>query len=402
MRVLVVNAGSSSLKLSLLGERDRLLAHEELRRSDELDVGAALEGFLDASPPADAIGHRVVHGGAEFVEPLVIDSRSDAQLSRLADLAPLHNPPALEAVHELRRRRPGLVQVACFDTSFHATLPAKAATYALPRSWRAELGIRRFGFHGFSHAWASRRAADLLGRPLASTRLVTAHIGAGASLAAVAGGRSVDTTMGFTPVAGLVMATRPGDVDPGALLWAMRHGVGVEEAEGDLEHRSGLLGLSGRTGDLRQVIAGADAGDPECAGAYDVYVYRLQREIGAMVVALGGIDALVFTGGAGEGSSRLRADVCAGLGVLGVDVPRQDEPGADEQRAGEPGAGQEVEPALADATAPPSGGTGDRVVSSPGVSPAVVVVRSREDVEIARAVRRALASPGASPRPSVG
>lgn len=368
VRVLVVNAGSSSLKLALLDD-DALLASEELLRSDG-DIGSALERFLDSTPAADAAGHRVVHGGIEFVEPLVIDAGSDARLSRLADLAPLHNPAALDALHELRRRRPGLVQVACFDTSFHATLPAKAATYALPRRWREELGIRRYGFHGLSHAWASKRAADLLGRPLSSTRLVTAHVGAGASLAAVAGGRSVDTTMGFTPMAGAVMATRPGDVDPGALLWAMRHGIGVADAEEDLECRSGLLGLSGRTGDLRKVIEGADGGDAACSTAYDVYVYRLQREVGAMVVALGGLDALVFTGGAGEGSARLRADVCAGLGVFGVAIPDDyDEPDPDSAVAV------------------------DRVVSRPGESPAVVVVRSREDIEIARAVRRALASP---------
>jgi acetate kinase len=374
VRVLVVNAGSSSLKLALLDDDDGTLASEDLRRTEDLDVGDALERFLDRSPPADAVGHRVVHGGAEFVEPLVVDTSSDERLARLADLAPLHNPPALAAIHELRVRRPGLVQVACFDTSFHVTLPVKAATYALPRRWRRDLGIRRFGFHGFSHAWASVRAAELLGRPLSSTRLVTAHVGAGASLAAVSGGRSVDTTMGFTPVAGVVMATRPGDVDPGALLWAMRHGIGVAEAEDDLERRSGLLGLTGRTADLREVIDRADRGDASCAAAYDVYVYRLQKEVGSMVVALGGLDALVFTGGAGEGSARLRADVCAGLGVVGV-------------------------PALA---VDPSAGapTTDRVVSAAGASPAVVVVRAREDIVIARAVRRVLgSSPASRPGP---
>ncbi len=375
MRVLVVNAGSSSLKLALLGAGDELLAEETFGRRGGLDVGDALERFLDGSPTADAVGHRVVHGGAEFVEPLVVDSASDELLTRLADLAPLHNPPALAAVHELMRRRPGLVQVACFDTSFHSTLPPKAATYALPRRWREELGIRRYGFHGFSHQWASMRAAELLDRPLSSTRLVTAHIGAGASLAAVQGGRSVDTTMGFTPLAGVVMATRPGDVDPGALLWAIRHGIGIDQAEDDLEHYSGLLGLSGRSGDLREVIEGVDQGDEACAAAYDAYVYRLQREIGSMVVALGGLDALVFTGGAGEGSARLRADVCAGLGALGVPVP---ETGG--QANGGPG------------RAPIS----DRLVSRRGASPAVVVVTAREDVMIARSVRRVLAASPAS------
>lgn len=381
MHVLVVNAGSSSLKLSLLGESDELVAADELHRQGGLAgdraLGDALERFLDASPTADAVGHRIVHGGEEFVEPLVIDAESDRELGRLADLAPLHNPPALAAVHELRRRRPGLVQVACFDTSFHATLPAKASAYALPRRWREELGIRRFGFHGLSHAWASVRGAELLGRPLSSTRLVTAHVGAGASLAAVDAGRSVDTTMGFTPLAGLVMATRPGDVDPGAVLWALRHGIRLDEAEQDLERRSGLLGLSGRSGDLRQVIEWADAGDAACGAAYEAYVYRLQREIGSMVVALGGLDALVFTGGAGEGSRRLRVDVCAGLGVFGIVL----------------GSSDPAPPPTAEAASRRADAVVDRVESPPGSSPAVVVVRAREDIVIARSVRRVLGVP---------
>ncbi|MDA8075251.1 MAG: acetate/propionate family kinase [Actinomycetota bacterium] len=384
MRVLVVNAGSSSLKLSLLGDGDELVATDELHRQGDLAgdhaLGDALERFLDASPTADAVGHRIVHGGEEFVEPLVIDAESDRELGRLADLAPLHNPPALAAIHELRRRRPGLVQVACFDTSFHATLPWKASTYALPRRWREELGIRRFGFHGLSHAWASMRAAELLGRPLPSTRLVTAHVGAGASLAAVDAGRSVDTTMGFTPLAGLVMATRPGDVDPGAVLWALRHGIRLDEAEQDLERHSGLLGLSGRSGDLRQVIEWADAGDAACGAAYEAYVYRLQREIGSMVVALGGLDALVFTGGAGEGSRRLRVDVCAGLEVLGIVL----------------GSSDPVPASAAEAAPRPGDAVVDRVESPPGWSPAVVVVRAREDLVIARSVRRVLGAPPAA------
>ena len=365
MRVLVVNAGSSSLKLALLGADDELLAEEHLVRDDTLDVGDAVERFLEGSPPADAVGHRVVHGGAEFVEPLVVDANSDHELTRLADLAPLHNPPALAALHELRRRRPDLVQVACFDTSFHSTIPAKAATYALPVHWRRDLGIRRFGFHGFSHQWASMRAAELLHRPLSSTCLVTAHIGAGASLAAVAGGRSVDTTMGFTPVAGLVMATRPGDVDPGAVLWAMRHGVGIGEAEEDLERRSGLLGLSGRSGDLREVIEGADSGDEACAAAYEAYVYRLQREIGSMVVALGGLDALVFTGGAGEASPVVRSRTVGGLGFLGLALDEE--------------ANRAVR--------------GDADLTAPGSVAATLVVVAREDLEIAREVRGVLGLP---------
>ncbi len=380
MRVLVVNAGSSSVKLSVVGAGDEVLAGVTLvrrpgqREPATLDEG--LDRFLDGAPPFDAVGHRVVHGGSRFEGPLLVDAGSEAALAALADLAPLHNPPALEAIEDLARRRPALPQVACFDTSFHATMPDRASTYAVPDRWRREWGIRRFGFHGLSHAWASRRAAQLLDRPPAGLRVVTAHLGSGASLAAVAGGRSVDTTMGFTPIEGVVMATRSGSVDPGALLWALRHGgLGAEEAEADLELRSGLLGLSGRTGDLREVIERADAGDAACGLAYEVYVYRLQTAAGAMAVALGDLDALVFTGGAGEGSARLRADVCAGLGLIGV-API-DERGAPVPLPGD-GNG-EPDP-------------GDRVVSGPQSRAAVLVVHAREDLEIARAVRELLSS----------
>ena len=205
-------------------------------------------------------------------------------------------------------------------------MPAKASTYAIPRSWRDRWGIRRYGFHGLSHARASRRAGELLGRPAEQLRLVTAHLGAGGSLAAVAFGRSVDTTMGFTPLEGLVMATRSGSVDPGLILWVQHHGgLSVDEVQAALEHESGLLGLSEASGDLRRVIAAMGAGDPAARLAYEVYVYRIQTSVAAMCAAMGGIDGLVFTGGAGEATPLLRADTCAGLAFLQIASGRSEQ-----------------------------------------------------------------------------
>jgi acetate kinase len=233
----------------------------------------------------------------------------------------LHQPRALAGIRATAALLPGVPAVACFDTAFHATLPPAAATYALPSDWRERFGLRRYGFHGLSHAWASRRAGELLGRPVDSLRLVTAHLGAGASLCAVHAGRSVDTTMGFTPLEGLVMATRSGDVDPGLVLWLLEHGglTAAEVAEG-LESRAGLLGLSGRSGDMRDVLAGVDEGDPRARLAYEVWLFRLVAAVAAMAAAMGGVDGLVFTAGIGEHSPRARADACARLGFLGVAV----------------------------------------------------------------------------------
>ena len=364
VQILVVNTGSSSVKLRVLDGTDALLASRDLAAVGPEELGPILDDFLEHGPTVDAVGHRVVHGGSEFTRPIVLDEAIDETLQALVELAPLHNPPCLAAVRALQSIRPDLVQVACFDTSFHIDMPAKAATYALPRTWRTEWGIRRYGFHGLSHEWASRRAGELLGRSRDELRLVTAHLGSGASLAAVAFGRSVDTTMGFTPMEGLVMATRSGSVDPGLVLWVQRqHGLSADDVETTLERRSGLLGLSGGTGDLRRVIAAADAGDADARLAYEVYTYRIQTNIAAMVAAMEGTDGLVFTGGAGEASARLRADVCARLGFLGI---RLDEP---------------TNAALG----------GDGVASPVGAAPAVLVVEAREDIEIARHVRELLA-----------
>ncbi len=377
MRVLVVNAGSSSLKLSALGPDDATLFDETVPRTRGGGDAPALRAALDSVPDVDAVGHRVVHGGSIFEHAVVLGPERELELGELADLAPLHNGPALEAVAATRAWRPEIPQVACFDTEFHSTMPAAAAQYALPEEWR-DWGLRRFGFHGLSHAYATRRAAHLLGCPLEDLRLVSAHLGAGASLAAVARGRSVDTTMGFTPLEGLVMATRSGSIDPGALLWVMRHrGLSVDEVEEVLERGSGLLGLSGTSADMRAVIAAADDGDARAALAVDVYVHRLRALVGAMVAAMDGIDGLVFTGGVGEGSARVRRDACAGLGFLGI---RIDDAGNDAP----------VDQIVDDPPVDHAGAGTDRVVSPRGSSPAVVVVHAREDLEIARQVRAVL------------
>ena len=309
MHVLVVNAGSSSLKLRLLDPDD------EVVWTRDLDAGSdELEDALAEGGEADASGHRIVHGGPGHTSAAAVDDALLADLRALTELAPLHQPPALDALEAVRRGRPELPAVACFDTAFHATLPEAARTYALPAEWRERYGLRRYGFHGLSHAYASRRAAELVD---GARRIVTCHLGAGASLAAVRDGRSVDTTMGFTPLAGLVMATRSGDVDPGILAWLLeRDAVDAGELNDALERRSGLLGLAG-TADMREVIDAAGRGDDAARLAFDVYVHRLRSSIGAMVASLGGVDALVFTGGVGEHAPEVRDAATDGLGLLG-------------------------------------------------------------------------------------
>lgn len=275
MRVLVVNAGSSSLKLRLLG------ADDVVERSADLPAGtdgvdtAALGAALTDWPEPDVVGHRVVHGGTVFTGPVRITDAVRAQLAELTDLAPLHQPKSLAALDAVSAVRPDVPAVASFDTAFHTSIPPAAATYAVPRDWQQRYAIRRYGFHGLSHAYCSRRAAELLGLPTAGLRVVTCHLGAGASLAAVLEGRSVDTTMGFTPLEGLVMATRSGTVDPGLVLWLEEHEhLSPHEVATALEQRSGLLALAG-TGDMREVEAAADRGEADAALAIDVYIHRL-------------------------------------------------------------------------------------------------------------------------------
>jgi acetate kinase len=370
--VLVVNSGSSSLKLRIVDAQDRVvLGRDEAAPCDPDHLETVVSDMLSSVSSMDAVGHRVVHGGQRFMDPVIVDDEVWAAVAGLEDLAPLHNGPALSAIAVLRRAVPNVPQVACFDTAFHSTLPPRASTYALPEEWRQVWGLRRFGFHGLSHAWASRRTAELLDESVDGLRVVSAHIGSGASLAAVHSGRSVDTTMGFTPMDGLVMATRSGSLDPGVVLWVQRHhDLSAADVQATLERESGLLGLSGTSGDLRAVLAAADDGDSRAALAYEVYRYRLRLGIAAMVAALEGVDALVFTGGVGEHSTRLRRDVVGDLVHLGLTV--------DVQRNAE--------------------AVDDRVISPPGHRPATAVVAAREDLEIARAVRDLLARPGSALR----
>ena len=363
--ILTVNTGSSSLKLSVLDRDDRVVAATDIPAPPTGGIGDALREFLETAATPDAAGHRVVHGGAEFTAPLVLGDEIDLSMEQLENLAPLHNRPALEAIRALQRLRPRMLSVACFDTAFHVSLPSAAATYALPADWIQTWGLRRFGFHGLSHAYATRQAARVLERPAEGLRLVTAHLGSGASLAAVAGGRSVDTTMGFTPLEGLVMATRSGSVDPGLVLWLQRHaGLSAETVEHGLEHDAGLSGLAGGSGDMRDVLERAAAGDARAALALEVYVHRLRAGVAAMAAAMDGLDALVFTGGVGQASAEVRSRGSEGLGFLGIAIDEE----------------LNVK------------GEGDRVVSPPAAAAAVVVVESREDVEMARLVRQVLAS----------
>jgi acetate kinase len=300
VRVLVVNAGSSSLKLRVLGPEDDVLASADLAatagRADEDELARTVA----AMPRPDAVGHRIVHGGERYSRAVRVDRQVAEDLRALTELAPLHQPKALAALEAVTIALPDLPAVACFDTAFHATLPPAAATYALPAAWRERWPIRRYGFHGLSHAYAARRAAALLGRD--DLRLVTCHLGAGASLAAIEGGTSVDTTMGFTPLEGLVMASRSGTVDPGLVLWLVER-LGVEAVAAGLEHESGLAGLGG-TADMREVLQRSERGDEAARLALDAYVHRLCAGIAAMAASLRGLDAVVFTG---SGLSRCRA-----------------------------------------------------------------------------------------------
>jgi len=363
--ILTVNAGSSSLKLGLLGSGDEALATRDGAPGDDPEaLREELRAILDAGPKPVAAVHRVVHGGAELTAATQVDASVAAELDRLADLAPLHNPQAVRAIRALAELAPGLTEIACFDTAFHADLPAAARTYALPAAWSdGDTPLRRYGFHGLSHAYASRRAAELLGAAPEDLRLVTAHLGAGASLAAVAAGRSVDTTMGFTPLEGLVMATRAGSVDPGLLLWLQRHrGIGPEAMERALDREAGLLGLAG-TADMREVVTCAAAGEERASLALEVYVHRLGAAIAAMAAAMGGLDALVFTGGVGENSAVVRERACAAAAFLGVEL----DPAANAR------------------------GLADTKLSPPGAGVAVVLVAAREDLEMARQAREVLA-----------
>lgn len=346
--ILAVNAGSTGVKLRLVDREERTVA---------------IDGLVEATDDVAAVGHRIVFGGARFTTPTLIDDDLARTLRAHAAVAPLHDGPALGLIEEARARFPDLPHIALFDTAFHATLPPEAAVYPVPEFWRKDEGVHRHGFHGLSVEWATGRAGALLGLPPADLRLIVCHLGGGASATAVLSGRSIDTSMGFSPLDGLVMATRCGALDPGVTLHMIRRGRMTSEEVGRmLNEESGLKALAG-TGDMRDVERRAADGDQSALLALAVHDHRLAAVVAGMAASLGGADAVVFTGGVGEGSVRVRAEAARRLAFLGMDV----------------------NPALN------AGPEGDRDVSSAQAAVRTLVVRSREEVVMARAARRILA-----------
>jgi acetate kinase len=383
--VLVLNAGSSSLKYQLLDMDDgEVVASGLVERIGE-DAGRLVHGTRDGEPLTEegkipdhaaaldrvlaafertgglaeapfAVGHRVVHGGARFSGPTLVDDDVLAEIRELVPLAPLHNPANIAGIEVARARFPDTPQVAVFDTAFHATMPARAWRMPLPRELADRLRIRRYGFHGTSHGYVARTAAAHLGRPLEELHLVTLHLGNGCSAAAVAGGRSVDTSMGLTPLGGLVMGTRTGDLDPGVIAHLHREGgLDLDAIDTLLNKESGMKGLAG-SNDLRVVHRLADAGGPDAAEALEVFCYRIRCTVGAYAAALGRLDGIVFTAGIGENDADVRARVCAGLGWFGVRL--------DEARNTAPS--REI-----------------RMISADDSTVAVLVVPTNEELEIA-------------------
>jgi acetate kinase len=342
MNILVINCGSSSIKYRLFAMPERrILAGgllEKVGTPDAVlhqtaggrtssrpcaapDHGAGLRAIAAtaAGKGVEAVGHRVVHGGERFTGSVRVTDAVIEALEACAPLAPLHNPPNLAGIRAAAALFPDAPQVACFDTAFHQTMPEHAYLYALPRRLYAAYGIRRYGFHGTSHRYVAGRAAAMLGRPPAAAGLVTCHLGNGCSVTAVAGGRSVDTSMGLTPLEGLVMGTRCGDIDPAIpFTLAERAGLSFDAVHALLNSESGLLGLSGRSNDMRDILGAAAGGDADAARAVAVFCYRIKKYIGAYAAALGRLDAVVFTGGIGENAAPVRARVCEGLDILGI------------------------------------------------------------------------------------
>jgi acetate kinase len=370
-RALVLNAGSSSLKWSLLdagggssGAASGSLVAGGNERWDEDAPAEPVFGRLRALPSPDAVGHRLVHGGARFRKGILLDAETRRLLASTAEVDPLHTARALAGVDAAFAAFPGVPEVAAFDTAFHSTIPDAAALYPLPREWTESYRLRRYGFHGLSVAWSVRRAAELLGGM--PRRLAVCHLGSGCSATAVQDGRSVDTTMGFTPLEGLMMATRSGTVDPGILLHLQRErGISVPELEEALNRRSGLLGVSGISADLREVLRAAGEGDPAARLAHDMFVHRLCRELGGMIASLGGLDALVFTGGIGEHSPEIRAAATAPFADLGLALDPEKNAAA-------------------------TSGKGEADLSAPGARARTLVIEAREDLSVLEEMKRVL------------
>lgn len=411
MNILVLNAGSSSQKSCLYRVEESSLPDQSLepiwsgsidwsRRAHlgELTVranGSTLKQEIEADNPAlgipllletltkgstqvltrlediSIIGHRVVHGGQHYQDPVLITSEVKAVIQELATLAPAHNPANLAGIEVCETLLPGIPQVAVFDTGFHAQMPAAASTYPGPYTW-PDQGIRRYGFHGLSHQYCTERIHQLLADsqrqqldpPLQAPpwKILTAHLGNGCSLAAIRGQRSIDTTMGFTPLEGLMMGSRSGSVDPGLLIHLLKQGLSLDELDRLLNRESGLKGLSGLSSDMRSVLAACDQGDPRAELAIEVYIHRLRREMGGMIASLEGLDLLIFTGGVGENAALIRQRACAGFEFLGL----------------------KLDPVL---NQPPSSSPGfksDRRISSPSSSVEIWVIHTEEDWVIAK------------------
>jgi acetate kinase len=365
VRILVLNNGSSSVKYRLY-DGDRLVSKGLVERVT--DYEAALGEVTESVDLAglNAVGHRVVHGGLRFTEPTLITDEVVSAIEELVPLAPLHNPANLAGIAVARKLLPGVPQVAVFDTAFHRTLPEAAATYAIDRDVADRYGIHRYGFHGTSHAYVSRRTAALLDRPLAEVNTITLHLGNGASACAVSGGRSVATSMGLSPLEGLVMGSRSGDLDPAVVFHLHRTaGMSVDEIDDLLNHRSGLVGLAG-AGDMREVLSRRASGDRAAALAIDVYCRRIRSYVGAYYAVLGRLDAIAFTAGVGENAAPVRAESLAGLDRLGI----------------------EIDPARNDSVR-------EGIISPEGATVTVCVVPTDEELEIATQTRSVV---GGSPK----
>jgi acetate kinase len=327
MKILVLNAGSSSLKFDLIectpetiaGNSERTLAKGEAERVASMAEAfdSVFKQLGDCS--VEAVGHRIVHGGDKFSQSVLVDETVEKEIEALNILAPLHNPHNLAGYQAAKKHLPDVPHVAVFDTAFHHSLPPHAYVYGLPYEYLTEKKIRRYGFHGISHRYVSWRFAQLQGRERSDYRMISCHLGNGCSVCAIEGGKSIDTSMGFTPLEGLIMGARSGDVDPGLILYLLREQrQSAEQVEDLLNRRSGLLGLSGTSADVRRLTETAAAGDSAADLALDVFAYRVRKYIGAYAAALGGLDAVAFTGGIGEHSAEVRRRICAGLEFLGI------------------------------------------------------------------------------------
>jgi acetate kinase len=391
MKVLVINAGSSSLKYQLydmmnesvlakglverIGMDSSILTHKPTGKEEVTEVSEILEhttairkvlekltdpvhGVIDSIDEIQAVGHRVVHGGEAFKGSALVTGEVKSEIRRLFDLAPLHNPPAIMGINAAEANMPGIPQVVAFDTAFHQTMEEKVYLYPIPRVLYKKHRVRRYGAHGTSHQYVSKTAAEFLGQPIEDLKIITCHIGNGASLTAIKGGVSVDTSMGLTPLEGLMMGTRSGDLDPTVVTFVMnKEDLSISEVNSMLNKHSGLLAISGISSDMRDITDGMQAGEPNSTLAFDMYEYRLRKYIGAYAAAMNGVDVIVFTAGVGENSIFVREAVCDNLTYLGVEI----DPELNKVRSGEP-----------------------RLISSANSKVKVMVVPTNEELVIAR------------------